>query len=161
MPDIHHHYYTGAVIPGDIGAPSGVAAILARFDALEAQMSALTDNAAAITTAVDSLSARIGTFPTQLAELTTALEAERAEANRLAEAEALEDVSQDAALAEARAATDAALSEATTVAGQLGVDAGRINALATDGQPPVAPVDPTTGEPVVGEATDSTVNPAG
>jgi uncharacterized phage infection (PIP) family protein YhgE len=98
------------------------------------------------------------TMQGQIDTLTEALETEREESRRLAEAEALEDVGQDQALADARATTDQALAEL-----QSGVES--INRLAdevsgvqggggapAEGEQPAPdqplPQDPSTEQPV-------------
>ena len=83
-------------------------ATLAAVTRLESQMSQMNEAIGRLTTAVTEQRDRM---QGQIDALTSALEAERTEAQRLAEAEAIEDVGQDQALADARSATDAALAE--------------------------------------------------
>ena len=72
-------------------------------------MSALSDAIARLRTTVENLS--VAQSPERVTELEGLLAAERAAAANLAASEAAEDVEQDAALAEARAATDALIAE--------------------------------------------------
>lgn len=112
-------------------------ATFAAVQRLESQMSQMNEALGRLSTAVteqrDKLQGQIDT-------LLETLEAERQAATALAEAETAEDVGQEAALADARAATDAAVNEL-----QGGVDA--VNQLA-DRVAEVQGEQPPTPEPL-------------
>lgn len=104
-------------------------------------MSAIEDAVAELTTAVNNANSRFQ----NTAELETALAAEREKYDALVTAEAAEDEEQNQALADARAATDAALAEVQELPGVLSGLADQVNILGTVTTDPTnatdAPVD--------------------
>lgn len=107
--------------------------ILASVNRQETHMSALTDALGRLSTAVND---RIST-------LQSALDAERAAAAELAASEAAEDVAQGASLDEARAATDAALADLNSAAGEVDAIATSISGVAPSTPVEEVPVEET------------------
>lgn len=105
---------------------------------LEEQMADLVTEVANLREAVSGVSARVdalvGPLTDAVREAQAALAAEREAAANLALAEDLEDVEQNAALAAAQAATDAALANASSAADEISAETAKLNAVA---QPPV------------------------
>lgn len=130
---------------------------------VEANMAAVDESLARLGAAVAGVADRVNELSeehrTKVAELETALQAERDAAAATAAAEDAEDVEQNQALADAKAATDAALAEVQGVGAAIDEQAARLNEVA-----PVAPdaVDETPETPaqpeapVVGENPDLT-----
>jgi peptidoglycan hydrolase CwlO-like protein len=105
---------------------------------LEEQMADLVTEVANLREAVSGVSARVdalvGPLTDAVREAQAALAAEREAAANLAVSEDLEDVEQNAALAAAQAATDAALANASSAADEISAETAKLNAVA---QPPV------------------------
>lgn len=111
-------------------------------------MTQMSDSLARLSGAIDTMRAD---FQRQVQDLQTALEAERAEAARLAQAEAIEDVGQDQALSEARTETDRVVSELQSSADQVNAMAAEIES-AQGGDQPAPPAEDTAG---TGTGTDT------
>ncbi|QJD50906.1 hypothetical protein KNV00_gp113 [Streptomyces phage Bmoc] len=106
---------------------------------LEERMADLTTEVANLREAVSGVSARVdalvGPLTDAVREAQDALAAEREAAANLAAAEDAEDVAQNQALADAQAATDAALANAQQAADEIGVETARLNQVAQPAQP--------------------------
>jgi peptidoglycan hydrolase CwlO-like protein len=87
----------------------------------------------------DRVGQLVGPLQQQISELQTALQTERDAAAALAAAEDQEDVEQNQNLADAQAATDAALQNASQAADSIQSEVGRLNEVAAT---------PGGGEPV-------------
>lgn len=116
---------------------------------LEERMADLTTEVANLREAVSGVSARVdalvGPLTDAVREAQEALATERQAAADLAAAEDAEDVAQNQALADAQAATDAALANAQQAADEIGVETARLNQVA---QPqPEQPTEPAPEEP--------------
>ena len=116
---------------------------------LEERMADLTTEVANLREAVSGVSARVdalvGPLTDAVREAQEALATERQAAADLAAAEDAEDVAQNQALADAQAATDAALANAQQAADEIGVETARLNQVA---QPqPEQPAEPAPEEP--------------
>jgi chromosome segregation ATPase len=111
------------------------------FREVKNQMADLNQSVADLQTAVQGVADRVGqlTGPLQdqIAELQTTLQAERDAASALAAAEDQEDVEQNQALADAQAATDAALANAQASADSIEAEVGKLNEVAAQPAPPV------------------------
>jgi type II secretory pathway component PulM len=105
---------------------SKVQEVLDRLGNLEESVDALT---VAVTEVADRVGALVEPLRVALAEAQTALQAERDQAAALAVAEDAEDVQQNADLATARDATDAALANASAAADEINVEVDRLNAI--------------------------------
>lgn len=103
-------------------------------------MSALSDAIAALRETVNNLS--VAQSPERVSELESLLAAERLAASNLAASEEAEDVEQNAALVEARSATDSLLAEMNSAAGELGTITAQLAAVGTavDEAPDETPV---------------------
>jgi hypothetical protein len=106
---------------------------------LEEQMADLTVEVANLREAVSGVSARVdalvGPLTDAVREAQEALVAEREAAANLATAEDAEDVEQNAALANAQAATDAALANASSAADEISAETAKLNAVAQPEEP--------------------------
>ena len=115
-------------------------------------MSALSDALAALRTAVENIQAV--DRPERVAELEAAVAAERARYEALVSSEAAEDVLQDEELAQAKAATDAALAEIKSAANEVGTITAQLASVGTavDEAPAGTPVEdvevPAPAEPL-------------
>lgn len=109
------------------------------FREVKNQMADLNQSVADLQTAVQGVADRVGqlTGPLQdqIAELQTTLQAERDAAAALAAAEDQEDVEQNQALADAQAATDAALANAQASADSIESEVGKLNQVAQQAPP--------------------------
>ncbi len=112
---------------------------------LEERMADLTTEVANLREAVSGVSARVdalvGPLTDAVREAQDALAAEREAAANLAAAEDAEDVAQNQALADAQAATDAALANAQQAADEISVETARLNQVAQPEQPTEPPVE--------------------
>lgn len=103
-------------------------------------MADLNQSVADLQTAVqgvsDRVNALVGPLQDQIATLQSALETERQAAADLAAAEDAEDVGQNQALADAQAATDAALADASTSADNINSEVQKLNAVAAPADGP-------------------------
>lgn len=99
------------------------------------QMADLNQSVADLQVAVQGVADRvgqlIGPLQQQIANLQGALQAERDAAAALAASEDAEDVQQNQALADAQAATDAALSDAQQAADSIGTEVDKLNQVAS------------------------------
>lgn len=102
-------------------------------------MSALTDAVATLRTAVEAAAGRLG----DPGAIEAAVAAERARYEALVQAEAAEDLAQDAELQAARAEVDRLVTEQTAAAGELVTLADQLNAVGTavDEAEPGTPVE--------------------
>lgn len=98
------------------------------------QMADLNQSVEDLKVAVQGVSDRVnqlvGPLQDQIAELESTLTAEREAAANLAASEDAEDVAQNQALADAQAATDAALANAQTSADNIQAEVSKLNAVA-------------------------------
>lgn len=129
---------------------------------VEQQLSDLTASVDELQLAVQGVSERVDALvnstQVKLDEAVAALETERQAAADLAAAEDAEDVAQNAALAEAKAATDAALADAATAAGEIRDAVSNLNAVAPSADPTEPQPEPEPSpEP---EPTEPPVEPA-
>lgn len=103
-------------------------------------MADLNQSVADLQTAVqgvsDRVNALVGPLQDQIATLQSALETERQAAADLAAAEDAEDVGQNQALADAQAATDAALADASASADNINSEVQKLNAVAAPADGP-------------------------
>lgn len=103
------------------------------------QMADLNQSVADLQVAVqgvaDRVGALVGPLQQQIANLQSTLQAERDAAAALAASEDAEDVQQNQALADAQAATDAALAEAQAAAGNIGTEVDKLNQVAVSSNP--------------------------
>lgn len=137
------------------------------FSELEDKLSALSEKIDELQAAIDAVIERVDGKFSQLADalavVTADLEAERQAAVELAALEDAEDVAQNAALAEAQAATDAAIAEAQAAADEISGEIERLHSVAADVAPeePVEePVDEPVDEPApVDEPVEEPVEP--
>jgi peptidoglycan hydrolase CwlO-like protein len=101
---------------------------------LEVTMADLLTEVAELRDAVTAVAARVdalvGPLTDAVREAQAALQAERDAAEALRVAEDQEDVEQNQALADAKAATDAALASAQTAADEIDAETARLNAIA-------------------------------
>lgn len=116
---------------------------------LEERMADLTVEVANLREAVSGVSARVdalvGPLTDAVREAQDALVAEREAAANLAAAEDQEDVEQNQALADAQAATDAALANANSAADQISAETSRLNTIAQPAAEEPAPEQPAEG----------------
>jgi len=109
------------------------------FREVKNQMADLNQSVADLQTAVQGVADRVaqltGPLQDQIAELQTTLQAERDAAAALAAAEDQEDVEQNQALADAQAATDAALANAQASADSIEGAVDQLNQVAAQPQP--------------------------
>lgn len=96
----------------------------------------VTDLQGAVQGVADRVGQLVGPLQQQIANLQTTLQAERDAAASLAAAEDAEDVQQNQALADARAATDAALANAQQAADSIGVEVEKLNQVAATPETP-------------------------
>jgi len=127
------------------------AEISSALEGVEQQMSDLTTSVDELQAAVTGVSQRVDE---KLGAALEALSVERAKFDSLVTAENAEDVAQDAELADARAATDAALTEARTAAGEISDAVSDLNAVApadapTEPEVPAEPAPEVPSEPEV------------
>lgn len=112
---------------------------------LEERMADLTTEVANLREAVSGVSARVdalvGPLTDAVREAQEALAAEREAAANLAAAEDQEDVEQNQALADAQAATDAALANANSAADEISGEVARLNQVAQPATPEEPPVE--------------------
>lgn len=112
---------------------------------LEETMADLTAEVAALRDAVSGVSARVdalvGPLTDAVREAQDALATEREAAANLAAAEDQEDVEQNQALADAQAATDAALANANSAADEISGEVSRLNQIAQPAAPEEPPVE--------------------
>lgn len=98
------------------------------------QVADLNQSVADLQNAVQGVADRVGQLvgplQQQISELQTALQTERDAAASLAAAEDQEDVQQNQALADAQAATDAALQNASNAADSIQSEVGKLNEVA-------------------------------
>jgi chromosome segregation ATPase len=110
------------------------------FREVKNQMADLNQSVADLQTAVQGVADRVaqltGPLQDQIAELQTTLQAERDAAAALAAAEDQEDVEQNQALADAQAATDAALANAQASADSIEGAVDQLNQVAAQPAPP-------------------------
>lgn len=103
------------------------------------QMADLNQSVADLQVAVqgvaDRVGALVGPLQQQIANLQSTLQAERDAAAALAASEDAEDVQQNQALADAQAATDAALAEAQAAAGNISTEVDKLNQVAVSSNP--------------------------
>lgn len=95
----------------------------------------VADLQVAVQGVADRVGQLVGPLQQQIANLQSTLQAERDAAAALATAEDAEDVQQNQALADARAATDAALAEAQQAADNIGSEVQKLNQVATTPTP--------------------------
>ncbi len=99
------------------------------------QMADLNQSVADLQAAVTAVAERVGNLTgplqEQIANLQATLQAERDAAAALAAAEDAEDVEQNQALADARAATDEALANAQQAAGNIDAEVQKLNQVAS------------------------------
>lgn len=104
------------------------------------QMADLNQSVEDLKVAVQGVSDRVnqlvGPLQEQIAELESTLTAEREAAANLAASEDAEDVAQNQALADAQAATDAALANAQTSADNIQAEVAKLNTVAAPEEPP-------------------------
>lgn len=108
----------------DLSTRGLIKLVLGALDRQEAVLSELSASFSRLSTAVEGMRSD---YESRLTTVQEALDAERAEADRLAEAEAIEDVNQDQALADARAASDAAIADAQAVSDQMSALADQLS----------------------------------
>lgn len=108
----------------DLSTRGLIKLVLGALDRQEAVLSELSASFSRLSTAVEGMRSD---YESRLTAVQEALDAERAEADRLAEAEAIEDVNQDQALADARAASDAAIADAQAVSDQMSALADQLS----------------------------------
>jgi uncharacterized phage infection (PIP) family protein YhgE len=118
-------------------------AVLATTLRVESLMTQMNEALGRLSTAVTEQRDRM---QDQIDPLTGALAAERKQAASTASAEAAEDVAQDQALADARAATDAALADLTDGVNQVNALADQIS-QAQQADQPAEPAQPVAEEP--------------
>lgn len=123
-------------------------------------MSAIENAVAELTSAIENANSRFQ----NVGQLETALAEERAKFDALVSSEEAEDVTQNQELADARAATDSALSEVQGVADTLSGLAQRVNSLGTAAAeaPAEAPADeaPAAEAPVDAPVTEAPITEA-
>lgn len=111
--------------------------VLRKLQEVLDKLATLDDSVQALTAAVTAVAARVAAIITPLqdalASAQATLQTERDAAAALLVVEDAEDVQQNAALADAQAATDAALADATQAASQITAEVDQLNAIA---QPP-------------------------
>lgn len=91
----------------------------------------VADLQVAVQGVADRVGQLVGPLQQQIANLQNALQAERDAAAALAASEDAEDVQQNQALADAQAATDAALAEAQQAAGNISTEVDKLNQVAS------------------------------
>jgi len=101
---------------------------------LQTEVANLRDAVTGVSQRVDAL---VGPLTNAVQEAQQALATERQAAADLAAAEDAEDVAQNQALADAQAATDAALANAQSAADEISAETARLNTIAQ--QPPAEP----------------------
>jgi peptidoglycan hydrolase CwlO-like protein len=99
---------------------------------LQTEVQELRDAVTGVSQRVDAL---VGPLTDAVREAQEALAAEREAAANLAAAEDAEDVEQNQALADAKAATDAALASAQAAADEIDAETSRLNSIAQPAQP--------------------------
>ena len=99
---------------------------------LQTEVANLRDAVTGVSQRVDAL---VGPLTDAVREAQDALAAEREAAANLAAAEDAEDVAQNQALADAQAATDAALANAQSAADEIGAETARLNSIAQPENP--------------------------
>lgn len=90
----------------------------------------VADLQAAVTAVAERVGQLTGPLQQEIANLQSTLQAERDAAASLAAAEDAEDVEQNQALADARAATDTALANAQQAANSIGAEVQKLNQVA-------------------------------
>lgn len=90
----------------------------------------VADLQAAVTAVAERVGQLTGPLQQEIANLQSTLQAERDAAASLAAAEDAEDVEQNQALADARAATDTALANAQQAADSIGAEVQKLNQVA-------------------------------
>ena len=91
----------------------------------------VADLQVAVQGVADRVGQLVGPLQQQIANLQNALQVERDAAAALAASEDAEDVQQNQALADAQAATDAALAEAQQAAGNISTEVDKLNQVAS------------------------------
>lgn len=108
--------------------------VLRKLQEVLDKLATLDDSVQALTVAVTAVAERVAAIITPLqdalANAQATLQTERDAAAALAAAEDAEDVQQNAALADAQAATDAALADASQAADQISAEVDQLNTIA-------------------------------
>lgn len=119
------------------------------LEPMEEKLSELSDKVdqlqSAVTGVAERVDAKIAPLVAALEETTTQLAAERDAYASLVATEDAEDVTQNAELSDAKAATDSALADAQAAAAEISGEVDRLNQIATEEVPAEepAPEEPT------------------